>query len=150
RDYLGALSESAFGRAAEVARHKHQRRLAWYHETAPDRDEKWRDKQLRKLAKQDAAAERFANRAGIVWREKNPDTESKPVSPASVDHSDTESKPVSPASVDHSDTESKQVSPASVYHSDNESKTVDPTSDDHSDTLDNETHETHATSAQDA
>ena len=96
RDYLGALSESAFGRAAEVARHKHQRRLAWYHETAPDRDEKWRDKQRRKLAKQDAAAERFANRAGIVWREKNPDTESKPVSPASVDHSDTESNETSP------------------------------------------------------
>lgn len=66
RRYLTALKDHAATEAVEKARHNHQRRLAWYGETAKDRDDAWRARQQAKIARRKEATDRFAAREHVI------------------------------------------------------------------------------------
>lgn len=61
---------SRWANACEAAKqrgdHKAARRRAWYEETAPLKDKKWREKKLARLEKADAARRRWAESKGLI------------------------------------------------------------------------------------
>lgn len=77
----GAFRHAVASRWANACResaargeHRAGRRRDWYAETAPKRDEKWREKKLRRLDKADAARRNWSERMGVIdldgWRER--------------------------------------------------------------------------------
>lgn len=78
RQWLRAVNANTFHELAVRAEHKSQRRIAWYRETASQRDETWRAQQQRKLKKQQEKLQKFKVKHGLAEPETPADQNAKP------------------------------------------------------------------------